>query len=96
MGDGTRANLKRDGFPVRFGEDIWLKEAEVGDSAHKVQAIARCVPLGTIAASFENEPANIAALHAAIPKAAHIFVDTVCSESPARPLSGIFRITGYS
>ncbi len=95
MGEGTLANLKRDGFPLRSTEDIWLKEGAMGDCAHKVGAIARCAPLGTIAASFENEPANTAALYAAAPAAAHVFADTVCSEVPAIPLRGIFRISGY-
>lgn len=95
MGLGTRENLKRDCFPVRSGEDIWLKEDQSGDSEHKVKAIAKRVPLGTVAASFENEPANTAALYAALPRAAHVFMDTICSEAPAVPLSGIYRITGY-
>lgn len=95
MGKGTRQNLQRDGFPVRAPEDVWLKEDEVGDCAHKIRSVTRCLPLGTIAASFENEPSNTAALWTAVPSAAHVFVDTVCSEAPAIPLRGLHRITGY-
>jgi hypothetical protein len=95
MREGTHANLKRDGFPLRAFEDVWLKDDEVGDGAHKIRAVARCVPLGTVVASFENEPANTASLFAELPGAMHVFLDTVCSEVPAVPVRGLWRLTSY-
>ncbi len=96
MGEGTRRLLARDKFPLNGAEDVWLKADKLSDSVYKAKAIARCLTLGNLVASFENEPANIAALAAAVPATTHVFLDTVCSDVPAIPVSGVHRIRGWA
>lgn len=92
---GTEANLVRDGFPLRDRSDIWLKHADVSDGLHKTGSVKRAQGLGAVVASFENEPANTVGLWRALPEALHVFLDTVCSEEPAVPLRGLFKISGF-
>ncbi len=95
MGDGTRTNLIRDGFA--WGTErthLLLKSSlNVGDLEHKRAAAEWIQNRGTLVASFENEPSNLVALQEIFPQAMHIFVDTVCSQTPAQPTRDIYRIS---
>lgn len=97
MESGTQQTLKRDGFALGENETLIMKvdEAE-SDSDFKAGVYEKVAHLGRVVASFENEPKNLAALFERFPKAMHVFADTLCSQAPARPLSGIFRIDGYT
>ena len=98
MGDGTRANLVRDGFPWDTPRTHLLLKAafEMSDLEHKTDAAVYIREKGKLVASFENEPPNLIALYELFPDAMHVFVDTVCSDRPALPRSGLYRIKGFS
>lgn len=97
MGDGTRANLVRDEFP--WGEPrthLLMKDRfESPDLDHKLGAAQYVRQQGTLVASFENEPANLVALHQAFPDAMHVFVETVFSDHGAPQGNGLYRIRGF-
>lgn len=98
MGDGTRANLLRDGFPweVERTHLLLKRAAHLPDLDHKKDAAHYIRDHGTLVASFENEPPNIVALYEIFPDAMHVFVDTVCSDHPALACAGLYRIQGFS
>jgi predicted secreted acid phosphatase len=97
MGDGTRQNLIRDGFPWEVERTHLLLKAaaHLPDLQHKVDAAEYIRRHGTLVASFENEPPNIAALYEVFPDAMHVFVDTVYSDHCAMPRQGLYRIKGF-
>jgi hypothetical protein len=97
MGDGTRANLIRDGFPWEVPRTHLLMKAEsrIPDIDHKRGAADYLKKHGELIASFENEPPNLVALYEKFPEAMHIFVDTVCSDHAALPGKGFYRIRGF-
>lgn len=98
MRKGTETNLVRDGFP--FGSsDIRLvmrQGLDLSDAAHKAQQAKQLAQQGFLVASFENEPVNLVTLSKLLPQAAHIFVDTVCSDSEAEAGKNLFCIQGFS
>jgi hypothetical protein len=94
MGRGTRRNLERDGFPLEA--EYYLKSARaVEDLEHKVRVAREVATRGGLTASFENEPKNVVAIQGLIPDAMHVFVHTFCSDHPARPGRGLYRIRGF-
>jgi predicted secreted acid phosphatase len=97
MGEGTRANLKRDGFPIALDRTHLLlkKHEDLEDLAHKKDVIHFIEERGSLVASFENEPQNFTALMELFPDALHVFVETVSSDSPAKPVCGAYRIRGW-
>jgi hypothetical protein len=97
MGEGTVANLVRDGFPwnVECTHLLLKAESHLPDLQHKVDAAEYIRRHGTLVASFENEPPNIAALYEVFPDAMHVFVDTVYSDHCAMPRQGLYRIKGF-
>lgn len=95
MGKGTRQNLKRDGFPL--DAEYFLKSARgVEDLEHKERVAREVASRGGLSASFENEPKNVVAIQRLIPEAMHVFVDTFCSDYPAKPGHGLYRIRGFA
>jgi hypothetical protein len=98
MGEGTRANLIRDGFPwdTERTQLLMKPAAHMDDLVFKKQAAGLVNGHGKLIASFENEPPNVAALHELLPEVMHVFVDTVCSDNLARPRRGLYRIDGFS
>jgi len=97
MGDGTRANLIRDGFPWNAERThLLMKPArEVPDLQFKRSACDYLREHGTLIASFENEPPNVVAFQEIFPSAMHVFVDTYCSDHPAAAVQGLYRIKGF-
>lgn len=96
MEQGTIANLERDGFPWGKGITLNLKEDDgPSDAAFKAAAALKASAHGPVVASLENEPVNLVLLRETLPAALHVFVDTVCSETPAVPVSGISKLTRY-
>jgi len=97
MGDGTRANLVRDGFPWDVpGTHLLMKPRfEMDDLIHKQSAADYIRKQGTLVASFENEPPNLVALYQLFPEAMHVFVETICSDKPAVPGDGLYRIQSF-
>lgn len=97
MGDGTRANLLRDGFPWGVERTHLLMKAlpSLPDLDHKKSAADYVRRHGSLVASFENEPVNLVALFDLFPNAMHVFVETVCSDHEAPARKGLYRITGF-
>jgi phosphoglycolate phosphatase-like HAD superfamily hydrolase len=97
MGDGTRANLLRDGFPWELPRTHLLMKPSPTDPDldHKKNAANYIRNNGELIASFENEPANLVALYDLFPQAMHVFVDTVCSDHEAPGREGLYRIKGF-
>ncbi len=98
MGDGTRANLLRDGFPWKVPRTQLLMKSAYGESdlKHKTTAAEFVLTQGNLVASFENEPPNVVALQGIFPEAMHIFVETVYSQTPALPGKNLYRIDEFA
>jgi hypothetical protein len=98
MGEGTVSNLIRDRFPWdQKRTHLLLKaEAEIPDLEHKTSAATYVREHGSLVASFENEPPNLIALSEIFPDAMHVFLDTVCSDHPARAGTHLYRIRGFT
>jgi hypothetical protein len=99
MGERTRANLARDGFPWNTQRThLFMKpSADVDDLHFKIEAAHLVKERGKLVASFENEPPNLVALSEIFTDSdsMHVFVDTVCSEQGARPRKGLYRIQRF-
>jgi hypothetical protein len=97
MGEGTRRNLIRDGFPWEVERThLMMKPAiEISDLDHKKSAAEFIKKRGELIASFENEPVNLVALYEIFPEAMHVFVDTVCSDRGAKAINGLYRVQGF-
>ena len=98
MGDGTRDNLLRDGFPwEKPRTHLLLKRTfHEPDLEHKKAAATYVKSHGQLVASFENEPPNIVALYDIFPQAMHVFVDTVYSDHPAEARQGLYKIESFA
>lgn len=94
---GTIENLYRDKFPLEPATvRLMMKQNEaLTDSDYKRAAAVHLEQNALVIASFENEPHNVVALFESFPKALHIFMETICSDKPARALSGLYRIKGF-
>ena len=97
MGPGTRARLIKDGFPFdRERTHLILKrDFHLDDLEHKSEATEYVKKIGTLIASFENEPPNVVAIHDIFPESIHVFMDSVYSDRPADPRNGLYRIRSF-
>lgn len=97
MGSGTRKKLLEDGFPWGGENTHLLMKAsfETPDIAHKKSVQTKLATWGRVVASFENEPSNLVALYEIFPEAMHVFVDTICSDRPALPRAGLYRLKSF-
>jgi hypothetical protein len=97
MGEGTRTNLVRDGFPWNTERThLLLKpDFEQDDLLHKKNAADYVRRQGKLVASFENEPLNLVALYEIFPDAMHVFVETICSDREANPCKDLYRIRSF-
>lgn len=88
MGRGTARTLLDWGFPCMDGQSmLYLKPfASLPDAEHKDIAMARIGELGTVVATFENEPAHANAFAARFPGGVHVLLDT-CHGPGAPPVS---------
>lgn len=75
---GTTASLQKWGFPVGVrGAQLVLKPTFAEpDDTFKQASLDHITALGSVVASFENEPGNLAAMASRWPDAAHVFLDT--------------------
>jgi len=94
----TVENLKRDKFPwcEKKTSLVMKPSGTLLDVSHKQNVKSKIDKIGTLIASFENEPINIVALSKVFPEAMHIFMDTVYSDHPTEPGDNLFRITSFS
>jgi hypothetical protein len=98
MKKGTLENLKRDGFPLDPKRcELFMKtDPALSDHDYKQQTAKKILQKGEVIASFENEPQNVVILYETFPDTLHVFMDTVCSDSPAKPVHGIYKIKGFN
>lgn len=85
MARGTVETLLRWGFPLYEGRAVvhLRTERKQADTAFKAAAVEALRAMGTVVASFENEPAHANHFAASFPGGLHVLVDTV--HSPAAP-----------
>ncbi|HEY9722143.1 MAG TPA: HAD family hydrolase [Oscillatoriaceae cyanobacterium] len=99
MEPGTRAALIKAGFPWDSkGKTVRLllkSQSHQKDAAFKYQAALELAKTGTIVAGFDNEPANVNAIHKAAPKALVVYLKTVHSANPPAVDPGIVQLANY-
>lgn len=96
MKQGTIAGLRRNGFPLDSHTRLLMKpNKELPDLEYKKKAFEEVAAMGEVIAVFENEPANINAMHAYFTHATAVFVDTQHSKKPIVPENGIVWIGNY-
>jgi hypothetical protein len=85
MARGTVETLLRWGFPLYEGRAVvhLRTERKQADTAFKSAAVEALRAMGTVVATFENEPAHTNHFAASFPGALHVLVDTV--HSPGAP-----------
>jgi len=98
MRKGTEANLVRDGFPffTQGTRLIMRTQADWSDALHKTHHAIELSKSSHLVASFENEPINLVQMAKQVPEALHVFVDTVCSDSPVELGKNLYCIRGFS
>ena len=84
MGDGTRASLRKHGFPFDVPHaTLRLKPRfEMADLEFKREVVAELPAFGEIVGCFENEPVNANLFAASFPAAHMVFLETVHSPDP--------------
>ncbi len=94
---GTRANLVRNNFPHHPSQALLMMKPDksIDDLIFKTQAFTQVAEMGEVIGVFENEPANLNAMAKAFPQAKAMFVDTIHSPKPDRPVEGAIWIKNY-
>lgn len=95
---GCSESLRQNGFPVGMaGTSLILKpEFAINDLDFKTSAVAHIDKLGTVVATFDNEPGNCNLFLQAWPNAHHVFLNTNHHED-APPLDqGIGAIDDFT
>lgn len=98
MERSTKAALVRDGLP--YGLDarahLFMKGPEERrDIEFKRATVQHVRLLGTVVATFDNEPGNVVTFADAFPDAVNVFVDTVASDKEQPPRAGLARISRW-
>ena len=94
MGIGTVTSLTALGFPLfRARAPLHMKPSpHLSDARFKRAARQEVAALGTVVATFDNEPAHVNAMQEAFPDAAHFLVGDVCSPDAPAPSPGIVAL----
>jgi hypothetical protein len=71
-------------------------QADWSDALHKTHHAIELSKSSHLVASFENEPINLVQMAKQVPEALHVFVDTVCSDSPVELGKNLYCIRGFS
>ncbi len=97
MGPATAASLLALGFPLLRGRStLHLKPTRaISDKAFKFNALADVERLGTVVATYENDPANANLFLSRFPEAVNVFLDTVCAQDAPEPDPGLVRIPHF-
>ena len=90
-------------FRMDIGKLFWQQSVaahghpypRLADLEYKREGMALISSLGTVAGSFENEPAHINVFHEAFPEAWHFQVETKHSGRPIEALAGTRRIADF-
>ena len=93
MAVGTTESLRRSGFPIATpGALLIMKPAsQMEDEAFKRTALDAIHRLGTVVATFENEPRNANLFAERWPKATHVFLTTNSDPQKVVPLAKAIR-----
>ncbi|MDC7223253.1 MAG: HAD hydrolase-like protein [Spirochaetales bacterium] len=98
MSEGTKKSFLNAGFPAGEEETFLFKPRfEMEDKRFKEEACRTIASRGTVAATFDNEPANCNLLLKAFPEALHFWLDTITSPEPeilnekVRPIKGFLE-----
>ncbi len=98
MGFGTRQQLEDHGFPIgdlSRTRLVMKPSRAMDDLEFKVSAIESAKNLGSVVASFENEPKNLVAMKKKIPQAMNVFIETTASDHPAPAGEGLYKIRHF-
>lgn len=98
MRDGTEKSFARHGFPEPDGDGVKLvlkPRFDTPDAAFKAEVLVRLASMGTVAASFENEPLHINLFREAFPKGRHFLLETKHSGKPVIPHADVLRIRDF-
>ena len=98
MAFGTFDQLRAHGLPIEVERTrlILKPKRHLDDIEFKSKAAETISGLGTVIASFENEPKNLVAMQKCFSKdTMNIFIDTVSSEHPSPAGKGIYRIEEF-
>ncbi|MBI4060907.1 MAG: hypothetical protein HY403_05695 [Elusimicrobia bacterium] len=98
MREGTEASLLRHGFPAPDGKGavLVLKPSfDAPDLAFKNEALRAIEKMGTVAGSFENEPAHVNLFVERFPKGRHFLLETKHSGKPVEPHPAARRIKDF-
>lgn len=84
MALGSFASLRDLGFPIGvIGTELVVKPRfEMPDLTFKRSVAPELSRLGTVVATFDNEPANVGAFLEAYPSSLGVFLDTQCAPDP--------------
>ena len=97
MGPGTRRLLARWGMPLDDARlQLWMKPSEsLADASWKQMAHAQLRDLGTVVATFENEPGHANAFLRAFPGAEHVLVGNAHSHGAPAPDPGLRWVADF-
>lgn len=97
MSAGTVYNLEHLGFPVGGQRGILIMKPDpaMDDLAFKISQFPTVAKMGRLEGTFENEPANINAMHTAFTSAVSVFIETIHSPKPDVVGSGIYEISEF-
>ena len=98
MREGTEASLSRHKFPEPDGKGATLvlkPRFDTPDFAFKNEMLGKMGALGTVAGSFENEPAHVNMFIEHFPKGKHFLLETKHSGRPVEPHAATIRIKDF-
>lgn len=98
MREGTEASLSRHRFPEPDGETAALvlkPRFDTPDFAFKNEALSAIARAGTVAGSFENEPAHVNLFVERFPEGKHFLLETKHSGKPVAPHPAVLRIKDF-
>jgi hypothetical protein len=98
MASGTTESLRRSGFPIATPRALLIMKPSSAeeDEAFKRTALEAVHRLGTVVATFENEPKNANLFAERWPKAVNVFLTTNSDPRKVVPLAkGIRKIQDY-
>lgn len=97
MAFGTIDHLRQQGFPIEVERTrlILKPKRHIDDLIFKAGVCVAASEWGEVVASFENEPKNLVAMQKALPKAMHIFYESVSSDHAAPAGQDIYKINSF-
>jgi hypothetical protein len=96
MRDCTLQSFQRLGFPLGLHAHLIMRSDPMQDEfSYKQQVFATIRQESDVIAAFENEPRNVNLEQASFPGAFIVFLDTIHSDAPVTPNSGIAWIENF-